>query len=104
MSLKLPTKSECLKFLYDSKNAIFDPDTRTWQIGGADFPEERALMLAEYCMITGQALTSLASIDAALNLARRVVELEFRLASLKEDFALVFNKVMIKRKHWWSRG
>lgn len=101
---KLPTKHDCLKFLHSSKNAIFDVERGVWQIGGAEYPEDRAVLLAEYCLITGQTLTSLATIEAALDLARRVVVLETRMTSLMEDFGLVFNKVMIKRKHWWSRG
>lgn len=99
----LPTKAECLKFLLDSKNSIFDPDHRTWLIGGVEYPEDRAVMLAEYCLITGQAMTSLATIEAALNLARRVTLLEAALRSLSKDHTdhLLTH---VTRKHWWSRG
>jgi len=98
-----PTKAECLKFLHDSKNAIQDVEHLTWFVGGVEYPEERALMLAEYSLITGQFLTSMATIEAALNLARRIVDLEMKFSSLNRD---VTDHLLahVQRKHWWSRG
>lgn len=87
--MSLPTEDECLNFLRISKNAI--PDQRGsdwyWWIGGAEYPERQAVKLAEYCLITGQALTSIATIDGMLNIVRRIVVLEER-----------------ARKPWWRRG
>jgi len=79
-----PTQGDCLKFMNDSKNAVPDPEHGTWFIGGIEWPEERALMLAEYCLLTGQALTSIATVDGALNLARRIADLEAEIERVKE--------------------
>lgn len=103
MPVTLPTHAECLKFLSDSKNAIPDYDHRTWMVGGVEYPESRALLLAEYCLITGMPMTSLATIEAALNLARRVVLLEGKLESLDKDHTAHL-LAHGQRKHWWSRG
>lgn len=98
-----PSKAECLKFMSDSKNAVHDIEHGSWFIGGVEYPEERALLLAEYCLIAGVALTSLATIEAALDIARRLVTAEDRIKSLDKD---ITDHLLAhgQRKHWWSRG
>lgn len=100
--MSLPTEAECLKFMSDSKNAINDPEHGTWFIGGVEYPLERALMLAEYCVLIGSPLTSIATVEGALNQARRVKTLEDELAQLRQDFGLVFDALMGAR--WFSRA
>lgn len=103
--MSLPTEAECLKFMSDSKNAINDPDYGTWFIGGVEYPLERALLLAEYCLLCGTPLTSLATIEAALNQARRVRTLEDKLAALRHEFDVLdsYNLPKSQHVHWWHR-
>jgi hypothetical protein len=101
VSTRLPTEPECLKFLHDSKTAIFDPDLRTWTITGTENPEARALLLAEYCLLVGSPLTGAPSIEVALSQVRRLAELEIRVESLHKDFGMVFNILIGSR--WFRR-
>lgn len=106
--MSLPTEAECLKFMNDSKNAIHDPDHGTWFIGGVEFPQPQAIKLAEYCLLIGSPLTSIATVEGALNIARRVKtledqrrELEDRIDRLKDDV----DRAMASRHwHWWRRS
>lgn len=103
--MSLPTASECLDFLKSSRSAIPDihGHEHTWMIDGVEYPEARAILLAEYALLTGQPLTSLATIEAAVNLARRIATLEIRLKSLDKDH-IDHLTAHSRRKHWWSRG
>lgn len=95
--MSLPTKSDCIDFLRVSRNAIMEVNANevTWFINGVMYPEGQAIKVAEYCLITGQALTSTATIDGILNLARRTVMLEHRLTMIEDKPV---------RKPWWRRG
>lgn len=94
------TRDECVNFLKTSRNAIADVRGADWhwQINGVDYPEHQAVKLAEYCLITGQPLTSLATIDGFLDVARRVVALEERL-----EFLDSYDLPRSQHDHWWRR-
>lgn len=92
------------RFLRNSRNAIMETNDAgeiSWRIDGMILDESRARRLAEYCSITGQALTTIATIEGALNIARRTLSNEIKIAQL--------NKVITELKeadhhHWWRRG
>lgn len=109
MSVQQIDTEHLLLFLRSSKNAIADQRGSDWywSINGVEYPEAQALKLAEYCMITGQALTPLATIEAALNLARRVQAAEKGIANhnlmiteLKREIDTLLRR---SHGHWWRR-
>lgn len=99
----LPTRSDCMDFLRTSRNAIIEMNGADayWFVDGVKYPEDRALMLAEFCILTGQRLTSIATIEAALNQVRRITETEMRLASLDRDLRALLEARASRR--WWQR-
>jgi len=111
VSVQQIDNEDLLHFLKVSKNAIADQRGSDWywSIGGVEYPEAQALKLAEYCMITGQPLTSLATIEGALNLARRIAanekgiaQLNLVITELKEEIEAM--KRRLDEKPRWRRG
>lgn len=78
--MKRPTYSEIHDFLtvHSESCTTLDKgvDGREWVIDGELVPEEEALKLAEVCLIADIPLKNAGLIDAFLNIARRVADLE----------------------------
>lgn len=74
--MSLPTRDECRAMLEEHADGSRIPGH--WEISGYPYSDEQALKVAEFCLITGQPLSAIATIDGLLNLARRVAELEER--------------------------
>lgn len=109
MSVQQISDDDLRHFLKISKNAIADlrGSDWYWTINGIDYPESQAIKLAEYCMITGQALTPLATIESALNLARRAAAAEKGIAQLNLEITTLHDEIDLlmayRHQHWWRR-
>lgn len=103
MTEKRISDSDLDQFLRNSRNAIMDQrgEEVVWFIDGAEYSEVQARKLAEYCSITGQHLTSIATIEGALNIARRVMSCEVRIANLNK---VITELVEDRKTPWWRRG
>lgn len=110
MSVKRIRNDDLREFLKSSRNAIVDMVGTDWywQIDGVTYPERQALKLAEYCMLTGQPLTSIATVEGALNMARRMAAAEEEIADLKDKHDRLkddIDRLMGTRHwHWWRHG
>lgn len=99
MSVQKISNEDLVHFLKVSPNAVADMRGSDWYwvIDGVAYPEQRAVKLAEYCMITGQNLTSFATIEGALNLARRT-------AAAEEEITNLNLAITDMKRRWWRRG
>lgn len=108
MSVQQVSTEDLKNFLRVSKTAIMevkDGGEIVWFVGGVEYSEAQALKLAEYCFLTGQVLTSIATIEGALNVARRCAAAEKGIANL--NFVITELKLEIdalqrrSHDHWW---
>lgn len=102
------SNDDLMTFLRSSRNAILElnGNDQYWQIDGIMYPEHRAFRLAEYCLLTGQPLTSIATVEGALNQARRITELERQFKALRREFDILVSYDLPKSQHWhwWRRS
>lgn len=85
--MKRPSDTDIRAFLeeYGELSSTSDRGVNTWLISGHFYKEARALEVAETCLLTGQTLSAVTTTPLALNLARRLADLEEIVAGLKTN-------------------